>query len=123
MHDILTAVLTAIMPQLLELIAVVASILATVAIRQLSKWLGLRIEGQHREALHRAITTGIVSALSAGFDKRAAISAAVQYARSSVPDAVKALKPTEAVLLDIANAKLTEVGGQTLSERLPGAHR
>lgn len=109
MKDILTAMLAAAMPQILQIIGVLVSILATLAVRKLGQLLNLQIEAKHRDTLHRAITTGLMSALSAGMDQRSALTAAVSYARTSSPDAVRQLRAKEPVLLDIANAKLRDL--------------
>lgn len=116
MKDILTAMLAAAMPQILQIIGVLVSILATLAVRKLGQLLNLQIEAKHRDTLHRAITTGLMSALSAGFDNRAALAAAVEYAKVSTPDAIKTLRPKEAVLLDIANAKLRDLAAHQPSK-------
>jgi len=61
---------------------------------------GIRIEAQHREALHEAIKSGVESGLRHGPRVAAETMKAhvVQHLRASVPDALKALTPGDGVL-------------------------
>ena len=61
---------------------------------------GIRIEAQHREALHEAIKSAVESGMYHG-PKMAAETMKVhviQHLRESVPDAMKALTPGDGVL-------------------------
>ena len=82
------ALLAALAPHLLELIAVVATaIIGWLAAQAKARW-GLEIEARHREALHSALMTGVKHALSEGVQGRTAIAkSAVDYVYTSVPDA------------------------------------
>ena len=88
------ALLAALAPHLLELIAALATaIIGWLAAQAKARW-GLEIEARHREALHSALMTGVKHALSEGVQGRTAIAeAAVDYVHTSVPDALAALKP------------------------------
>lgn len=62
-----------------------------------------------RDALHQAIETGLKqSNLVDGLNGSAA-HLAIQYARQSVPDAIKGLGATENILLNIAKAKFVDL--------------
>jgi hypothetical protein len=101
------ALLAALAPHLLELIAALATaIIGWLAAQAKARW-GLEIEARHREALHSALMTGVRHALSEGVQGRTAITrAAVGYVRVSVPDALAALKPGPGQLTDMAEATL-----------------
>ncbi len=99
---------TAIAPSLLEISGVVvAGAIGWAATYAKRKW-GLEIEAKHRDALHKALMTGIQAALMQGASGPAAAVMAVTYAKKSVPDAIKALKPGADVLVDLARAKLEQ---------------
>jgi hypothetical protein len=101
------ALLAALAPHLLELIAaLLTAIIGWLAAQAKARW-GLEIEARHREALHSALMTGVKHALSEGVQGRTAITrAAVGYVRVSVPDALAALKPGPGQLTDMAEATL-----------------
>ena len=101
------ALLAALAPHLLELIAALATaIIGWLAAQAKARW-GLEIEARHREALHSALMTGVRHALSEGAQGRTAIAeAAVDYVQTSVPDALAALKPQPDQLKDMAEATL-----------------
>lgn len=99
---------TAIAPSLLEISGVVvAGAIGWAATYAKRKW-GLEIEAKHRDALHSAIMTGVQSALTKGLTGLSAQSYAIEYAKRSVDDAIKALKPGPAILSDLARAKLEQ---------------
>ncbi|WP_417262610.1 hypothetical protein [Celeribacter sp.] len=101
-------------PLLPILLQGISAILGVLLIRITStaktRW-GIEIEARHREALHAALMSGIRAALSRNMSGQAAITAAIQHALKSVPDAVAALDPEEGVLANIAEAKLREALG------------
>lgn len=101
------AVLTALAPHLLELIAAILTlIIGWLAVEARTRW-GIEIEARHREALHSALMTGVRHALARGLQERDAVAeAAVEYVRISVPDALRALKPETQQLVRMAEAKL-----------------
>ena len=93
-----------------------------------AKW-RLDVEQKHRDALHRALLTGVNFAFDtlqlhpavATHDK--AIAVAVDYVKGSVPDALKRLAPSQEQLEAMARAKLQEkldaaLGRDRLSEAL-----
>lgn len=106
--DLLSQLQSEILPLMLQVIsAIVGLIIAWAAATAKQRW-GIEIEGRHREALHSAIMSGIRAALLAGMPKQAAVASALAHVRVSVPDAIAALKPTDAVLTGLAEAKLKE---------------
>lgn len=110
MQDLLTAILAAVKPYLLELIGIALTILiGQITLYAKRKW-GIDIEARHREALHAALTTGAQMALDRKLTTQAAINLAVGYAQRSVPDAIKALKPATEVLENLARAKIAAAG-------------
>lgn len=72
-----------------------------------ARW-GIEIEATHREALHSALMSGIRAALLRGLSGSDAVEAAIIHATSSVPDAIKALKPDVGILNRIAESKLRD---------------
>jgi len=99
--------LTALTPHLLEMIAAVATfILGWLANWARARW-SIEIEARHREALHSALMTGVRHALARGlYDQDGVAKAAVDYVRTSVPDALAALKPRQQLLIEMAAATL-----------------
>lgn len=89
-------------------------ILAIIAwlMRKLPERWRLDIEARHREALHKALDTGIGLAIDT-MQKHPTIAApdmaigtVLDYVERSVPDALRRLAPTRAHLEDMARAKL-----------------
>lgn len=113
--EILTTFFTALAVQLAPMLMEIAALGVTILVGHLAvvarRRFGIEIEARHREALHQAIMTGLRSAVAAGYGKDKAMEAAVAYARQSTPDALRALKPSPSVLMDIAHAKLDQLGG------------
>lgn len=107
----LDQILAALLPHLLEIAALALTALIGWAAQRFNAWTGIQIEARHRDALHLAIMTGIRRALDAGQSHDVAIDAAVEYAKKSVPDAIRALKPARDILGAIARSKLGEVLG------------
>ena len=95
---------TAIEPHVAELLGLLLTIIIGIAARQLTAFTGVEIEKRHREALHEALMSGVMSALKHGPQVgMGTIKAhAIAHARQSVPDAMRALVPGETVLDDIA---------------------
>lgn len=96
-----------------------------------SKW-RLEVEARHREALHKAINTGVGLALDtiqlhpAVATADLTVTQVVNYVKRSVPDALKKLGPSEAQLVDMARSKIQErvdavIGRDRLSEALVSA--
>ncbi|WP_052261578.1 hypothetical protein [Leisingera sp. ANG-M1] len=99
------------MPYLLEAVGLVLASLIGAAAMAAKKRFGIEIEAKHREALHSALMTGLQAALrhKASAGREAIIEAAISYAGNSVPDALNALRPENAVLRNIARAKLEQI--------------
>jgi hypothetical protein len=96
------------LPMLLQGISAILGILLIHITSTVKTRWGIEIEARHREALHAALMSGIRAALSRNMSGQAAITAAIQHALKSVPDAVAALEPENSVLVNIAEAKLRE---------------
>ncbi len=101
----LRIIIEAVLPILATALGAALLWLATKAKTQL----GIEIEAKHRDALQSAIMNGVLVALSRGLRSHAAVTAALDYARASVPDAIAALRPGQTVLKDLATAKLQQV--------------
>ena len=71
---------------------------------------GIRIEAQHREALHEAIKSAVESGMYHGPKMAAETMKAhvVQHLRASVPDALKALTPGSGVLDNLIDRYVVE---------------
>lgn len=72
------------------------------------------IEGLDREALHKAFETAAALAIDKGLIGKQAVDFMLQYVFKSTPDAVKGLSATNALLTNIAEAKLADKAGQIL---------
>lgn len=73
------------------------------------KYLGVQAEKIMRDALHQAIETGLKQGrLDAGL-KHVAAEKAIEYARTSVPEAIAGLGATQNVLLNIAQSKFEDL--------------
>lgn len=79
---------------------------------------GLEIEAYHRDALHRALTTGARAALSkidgtwdlnASAIRKEIHDQVKAYIQKSVPDAISKLNPTDGVKDDLVNAAIEKV--------------
>lgn len=110
MPDILTRLIADLSPVLLEIVAgLLTALISWAAMTARRKW-GLEIEARHREALHSALMTGARMALARGLSGAQAADLAVGYAQSSVPDALRHLRPGAVVLQSLASAKVAEAG-------------
>ena len=98
--------LAALQPYLAETLALIFTGLLGIITAAVRKYLGLQAEAILRDALHRALTTGVTQATSSAPDTIA--EQAVEYARRSVPDAIKRLGASPDVLIDLARAKIRE---------------
>jgi hypothetical protein len=105
MFDQLT---TALSPILTELLGYgVLLILGYIGLL-IRKYLGTKAEAVWREALHSALKNGALQ--SDLIDPDAIAMDAVDYAKRSVPDAIRKLKADDGVMTQLARAKLTEIG-------------
>lgn len=103
---------TLIAPYLPDLIGAAVTALLGYAVTLIKAKTGIEIEAKHRDALHSAMTTGALLALAKlgiGANKAALATAAVDYAKTSVPDAIKKLSPSDGTLADLAAAKIQSV--------------
>ncbi|ODT20479.1 MAG: hypothetical protein ABS35_19630 [Kaistia sp. SCN 65-12] len=100
--------------------AAIATAVAGFVAAGLKRLFGVTMEARHREALHSALVTGSSLALSLVADfvaqgltpadaRAAALESGVDYVRESVPDALKALKPADGLLLDMVRAKTAQL--------------
>lgn len=121
-------------PILVELLLTTILLAASWLMRRLPERMRLDIEARHREALHRALDTGVGLVIDtlqkhptiAVPDR--AVSEIAGYVHQSVPDALRRLAPSQAQLETMARAKLQErvdaiLGRDRLTEalnRVPG---
>jgi len=103
------ALLDQLSPLLLQALGIIGTALLA--------WIGTAIQARtnsikqanYREALHSALNTGALAAATApNTNVRAIASEAVEYANKSVPDAIKALRPSVEVMSTLARAKASQ---------------
>lgn len=106
---------TAVPYVLTALSAIVSGILAWLA-ALFQRWTGIRIEAEHREALHSAAMSGVAAALTkfrvnaeqVRFEVNSPVVAeAVEWMLRSVPDAIKALGVTPEALQKLVLSKIS----------------
>ena len=112
-------------PLLTEYIGAVILAILTWALAKLPARLRLDIEQRHRDALHRALDTGIGLAFDA-LQKHPgvavpdmAVTTILDYVRKSVPDAIKNLGPSQAHLEDMVRAKLARAINDAIASAKP----
>ena len=105
-------ILAALMPILLDVLGAIVLALIGQAALWLKRRTGIEIEARHREALHQAIMTGLRAALTKSATPSDAITRSIEYAKQSVPYAIRALRPSDQILTRIATAKLEEAMGK-----------
>lgn len=99
-------ILDAFTPAILEVTGTVASVAITAACGfAMRKW-GIEVEAKHREALHSALMTGARAAIGQGILGKEAAVYGIEYAKKSVPDALRKTSPTGQVLADLAMSKV-----------------
>jgi hypothetical protein len=117
---VLNSALEMFQPQIMEIVGVLFSMVLLFLSNLARVWLGVQIEARHREALHSALLTGVQAALdqgpSAGRD--VIVRQAIDYARTSVPQAIKKLGPDNFIIRKLAERYANEVLGQ-LSDKVP----
>jgi len=101
-------------PHFPELIGALITALVGFIAAQIKARTGSELDARARDALHSALTTGAMLALArygrkAGVNQEAMINEAINYAKASVPDAIKRLGPVGSVLADLATAKIEAV--------------
>ena len=72
------------------------------------RYTGVFVEEKHLRTLHSAIQTGLLAAMDRGLTKDVITETVISYVRASVPDAVKALRPSDDVLATLIAAKAAE---------------
>ena len=106
-----------IQPALFELLAVIlTSVISFVALKVKQKF-NVDIEQKYQEDLHKALLSGAKAAwekLGPSATNQELIEHAVVHAERSVPDAIKALAPSEDVLGRIAMSKVADVKSSAL---------
>lgn len=107
--DLLTALIAAAKPHLMELLGVILTLALTAAADAARRAWGITIEAKHREALHSAILSGVSAAIDRGLSGPAAVDLAIAYAEASSPGAIRKLKPQKGVLGNLARAKLRQL--------------
>lgn len=96
----------ALMQIILQVVGVVvASLIGWVAVTAKKKY-DLEISTELKDMLHSGLTTGILMALRKGLSGNAAIAAALDHARISIPETIAKSKATTDVMINIAEAKL-----------------
>lgn len=95
-------------PVVMEAAGIIALLALTWAAAQIKKRTGLEVTEKHRAALHSAIVTGINAALSRNLDGEDAVRTALEHAGKSVPAAIKALRPADGVLENLAASYLQQ---------------
>lgn len=108
LSQILQPLYAELLPVFLQIIAAVLGFVILRAAEAARRRWNIEIEARHREALHRALMSGISAAMTRGLRGSAVIDPALAHARASVPDALAALQPEQSVLLALAAAKLRE---------------
>lgn len=96
-------------PALMTFLSAVLPALGLWAVTILKTWATKQNEQVNRQALHSAMTTGMASAeqkyQNASPSTQAKVAYAVDYAKKSVPDAIRDLKASTEVLTKIAQSK------------------
>lgn len=107
----LSALLEMFQPQIIEIVAVLLSMVLLFLSNLARVWLGVQIEARHREALHSALLTGAAAALDRGpaAGKDVIVRQAIDYARVSVPQALKKLGPDSFILRKLAERYADQV--------------
>jgi hypothetical protein len=103
--------LSALAPHMMELLGLLVAAIIAAAAARFCAWTGIEIEARHRDALHRAIMSGLRAAMARrnGTTDALVIEEAIAHAQTSVPDALRALRPDPGTLQRIAAARLAEI--------------
>lgn len=109
MQDLLSAIWAAILPHLGELLGLIIAALVARAVVALRQWTGVQISQRHADRLSAAIQRGAVLALERQLTGERARALVLEYLRETVPDALRAVAPSEAALSLRADATLAEV--------------
>lgn len=111
MHELFTAMWAAFLPHLVEALGVVITALLYCALRALRQWTGVQISQKHADRLSAAIQRGAMLALERQLTGERARALVIEYLRETVPDALRAVAPTDAALALRADATLAELRG------------
>jgi hypothetical protein len=98
-------------PALLSFLSVAVPAILSYIAYIVQSWVAKAREAKDREALHSAIKSGTNAAekqLGDAGTTSEKIAYALDYARESVPDAMRNLKPSQEVLVNLAQAKIEE---------------
>lgn len=104
-----------VLPPFLSFLAVLVTVSLGWAARAIQRRTGIAVEEKDMLALHSALMTGVQSAMSKATAvsgtpvSPAIIRSAVEYAQTSVPDAMRRLKPSVEILRSLAEAKASQV--------------
>lgn len=109
MNSLVAELSNAVLPGLVALFGTLLTIALNRASRVAQERWGIEVEARHREALHSAIMSGLLAAVSRGSVGQAAIDAALDHVEASVPDALRKLDPAPGVIREIAEAKLRSI--------------
>lgn len=100
----------ALAPHVFEALMSILTLILGWAAVQVKAWTGIQIEEKHMRALHSAIRNGALMAIQrGGVDKAILVAMVKDYVQASVPDAIKALAPSDGVLDVLVNAALGEI--------------
>lgn len=109
MQDLLIAIWAAFLPYIGDLLALIIAYLVGRAVIAFRQYTGVQISQRHADRLSAAIQRGAVLALERQLTGERARALVLEYLRETVPDALRAVAPTEAALALRAEATLAEV--------------
>lgn len=95
-------------PYLMEVLGLIITALIGMVAARFQQWSGIQIDARHREALHKALMTAAQAAVGRHMSGAVAVDFVEEYVGQSVPDALRRLKPSAGVLVELARAKLAE---------------
>lgn len=104
--NMLDGILAAITPALIDIGGLIAAAAAAFIVKQISDVLGGIITDQMRTRLHQALENGFKAALASGLRGDKAELAAVEYAKTYVPAAIRKLKVDDLALGDLVKSKV-----------------
>ena len=109
MQDLLTALWAAALPHLGELLGLIITALVARAVVVLREWSGVQISQRHADRLSAAIQRGAVLAMERQLTGERARALVLEYLRETVPDALRAVAPSDAALSLRADATLASL--------------
>jgi hypothetical protein len=112
------ALLTSLAPYFPVIIDTLVTGLVGWAAMRFARWSGIQIDKKMQDDLHRAASTAAMTALARGLRGTAAETMMQGYIEESVPDALKRLAPSPAVLQAIMRAKMAELLPPVPEERI-----